>query len=79
MKINGKNTLKKNFYLSEGEIPTAITLEGGGVKALMALPLKKKLFVCGFPYQCTIISGMVPLHCTGGIEVLLYSKVHALC
>ena len=29
---------------SDGEVPTAIKLEGGGVKALMALPLKIEFF-----------------------------------
>ena len=35
---------KANFFF-DGEVPTAIKLEGGEVKALM--PLKKNHFFCG--------------------------------
>ena len=48
--IMEKKNFKKNLFFSNGEDPTAIKLErGGGVKALMALPLKKRTLY-GYPY-----------------------------
>ena len=38
--IKEKRTFK-NLFFSAAKVPTAIKLEGGGVKALIALPLKK--------------------------------------
>ena len=49
LRREGVNTvpLRKTNFFSNGEVPTAIKLEGeGDLKTLMALPLKKK---CGFP------------------------------
>ena len=43
---------KKNLFevfFSDVQVPTTIKLKEEGVKASMALPIKKELF-CGFPY-----------------------------
>ena len=51
LRIVGKSLkglpLREKELFSDGEVPTAINREGGGVKALMALPLKNDFF-CGF-------------------------------
>ena len=48
-KEGGVPLREKRTYFSDGEVPTAIKLEGGGVKALMALPLKKT-YLFGFHF-----------------------------
>ena len=40
---------KKELFLNYKKNPTAIKLEGGGFKALMARPSNKITFFCGFP------------------------------
>ena len=56
----GKELSKSVFGYSKTkkkrkEIPTAIKLWGGGGKALMARPLREKLFLCGFPKELLLI------------------------
>ena len=55
----GKELSKSVFGYSKTkkkrkEIPTAIKLWGGG-KALMARPLREKLFLCGFSKELLLI------------------------